>query len=354
MLIAGMNELKEAIAFAKSAGSKWPESMRMPDGQFVMTYDSGEKPPDNEVLGPVAPRGDHSGIVYRGGKLLTEWGDTARPDMTFSVAKSYLALLAGLALGDGLIRSLDDKAGDYALDDGFRSEQNRDITWRHLLTQTSEWSGLLFGKEDRIDHNRVVGLQVAEAPKGTRRQLKKPGSYWEYNDVRVNRLSLSLLQLFREPLADVLRREIMDPIGASREWQWQPYRNSTVEIDGRSLPSVPGGSHWGGGLWMSSRDHARFGTLLAQGGRWNGRALLPAEWITEMRRPCALNPEYGLLTWLNTGRRQFPSAPESSFAARGAGSNVIWIDPEHDLVVVVRWIDKPHVDGFIARVLEAA
>ena len=105
---------------------------------------------------------------------------------------------------------------------------------------------------------------------------------------------------------------------------------------------------------MSSRDHARFGSLLAQGGRWNGRALLPAEWITEMHRPCALNPEYGLLTWLNTGRRQFPSAPESSFAARGAGSNVIWIDPEHDLVVVVRWIDKPHVDGFIARVLDAA
>ena len=70
-----------------------------------------------------------------------------------------------------------------------------------------------------------------------------------------------------------------------------------------------------------------------------------------MRRPCALNPEYGLLCWLNTGRRQFPSAPEASFAARGAGSNVIWIDPERELVVVMRWIDKPHVDGVIARVL---
>jgi len=163
-----------------------------------------------------------------------------------------------------------------------------------------------------------------------------------------------LLQLFREPLADVLRREIMDPIGASREWQWEPYRNSALEIDGRRLPSVPGGSHWGGGLWMSSRDHARFGSLLARGGSSHGRQLLRAEWIAEMRRPCALNPEYGLLCWLNTGRRQFPSAPESSFAARGAGSNVIWIDPEHDLVVVVRWIDKPHTDGFIARVVEAA
>ena len=110
MLIAGMNDLKEAIAFAKVQRSKWPKSMKMPDGQFVMTYNSGEKAPDNEVLGPVTPRGGHAGIVYRGGKLLAEWGD-ATADMTFSVAKSYLALLAGLALGDGLIKSLDDKAG---------------------------------------------------------------------------------------------------------------------------------------------------------------------------------------------------------------------------------------------------
>jgi CubicO group peptidase (beta-lactamase class C family) len=148
MLIAGMNALKDAIAFAKAAESKWPKSMYMPDGQFVMTYDSGEKAPDNEVLGPVTPRGGHAGIVYRGGKILAEWGDVTRPDMTFSVAKSYLALLAGLALGDGLIRNLDDKAGDYALDDCFKSAQNQDITWRHLLTQTSEWEGTMFGKED--------------------------------------------------------------------------------------------------------------------------------------------------------------------------------------------------------------
>ena len=215
----------------------------MPDGQFVMTFDSGEKAPDNEVLGPVTPRGGHSGIVYRGGKVLAEWGDVARPDMTFSVAKSFLALLAGLAVGDGLIKDLDDKAGPSALDDGFTSEQNKDITWRHLLTQTSEWQGTLFDKEDRIDHNRVVGLAVAEAPKGTRRQLKKPGTFYEYNDVRVNRLSLSLLQLFKEPLPSVLKRRIMDPIGASPDWKWDGYRNSTVTIDGKEMISVPGGGH---------------------------------------------------------------------------------------------------------------
>src|ERR1700722_19925925 len=243
MLIACMTDLKEAIAWAQAAESQWPQSMYMPDGQFVMTYDSGEKAPDNEVLGPVTPRGGASGIVYQGGKQIAEWGDTSRADMTFSVAKSYLALLAGLALGDGLIKSLDDKAGDYALDDGFKNAQNKDITWRHLLTQTSEWQGTMFGKEDRIDHNRVVGLAVAEAPKGTRRKLKKPGTFYEYNDVRVNSLSYSLLQLFKEPLPSVLKRRIMNPIGASSDWKWDGYRNSTVTINGQSMISVPGGGH---------------------------------------------------------------------------------------------------------------
>src|SRR5262249_34740054 len=89
MLIACMNALKDVIAYAQSIESKWAADMKMPDGQFVMTYDSGEKAPDNEIIGPVTPRGGHSGIVYRGGKVLAEWGDTNRTDMTFSVAKSF-------------------------------------------------------------------------------------------------------------------------------------------------------------------------------------------------------------------------------------------------------------------------
>ncbi len=181
-----------------------------------------------------------------------------------------------------------------------------------------------------------------------------PGTLWEYNDVRVNRLSLALLRVFRQRLGGVLRREVMDPIGASAGWEWQPYRNAWVEIDGRRVPSVPGGSHWGGGLWMSSRDHARFGLLVQRGGRWGARQIVSQAWIDEIRKPGALNPQYGLMWWLNTSRAQLPSAPASSFAARGAGSNVIWIDPEHDLVVAVRWIDKASVGGFVKLVLEGA
>jgi CubicO group peptidase (beta-lactamase class C family) len=301
----------------------------------------------------VAHRGGHSGIVYRGGKLLAEWGDTGRADMTFSVAKSFLSLLAGLAVGDGLIRSLDDKVADYALDDGFVSAQNKTITWRHLLTQTSEWSGTLFDKEDRIDHNRVVGLQVAEGPKGTRRAMKTPGSHYEYNDVRVNRLSLCLLQLFKEPLPSVLKRRIMDPIGASTGWRWEGYRNSTVTIDGKPMISVPGGGHWGGGIVISARDLALMGLLVAQGGAWNGQQLLPKGWTAELVKPCPVAPFYGLMWWLNTDRRQFAAASERSYFAFGWGSHIVWIDPDKDLVTVLRWVDRKRAGGFVDRLLGA-
>ncbi len=353
MLIAGMTDLKEAIAWAQASECHWPHSMYMPDGQFVMTFDSGEKAPDNEVLGPVTPRGGQAGIVYRGGKLLAEWGETTRADMTFSVAKSYLALLAGLALGDGLIKSLDDKVAGYVADDGFTSEQNRDITWRHLLTQTSEWQGSVFGKEDRIDHNRVVGVTVADAPKGTRRAMKKPGSFYEYNDVRVNRLSYSLLQIFKEPLPQVLKRRIMDPIGASAGWKWDGYKSSTVTIDGKPMISVPGGGHWGGGIVISARDLALMGLLVAQSGVWNGQQILPKGWTAELIKPCPAAPFYGLMWWLNTDKRQFAAASEQSYFALGWGSHIVWIEPEHDLVTVLRWIDRKKAPRFVELLLGA-
>jgi len=345
--------LDEAIAYALAHDAPWPALLHLPDGRFALTAEAGEKPPDDEILGPVTSRGGPAGLILRGGRIAAEWGDPGRPDMTFSIAKSYLALLTGLAVGDGLIRSLDDRVGGHALDDGFNSAQNRDITWRHLLQLTSEWEGTLFGKADMIDRHRSAGPTPATAPKGTFRALQRPGTCWEYNDVRVNRLALSLLQVFREPLPDVLRRRIMEPIGASATWRWDGYRNATVDIDGKAMVSVPGGGHWGGGLVISARDHACVGQLVAGDGVWEGRRLLPEGWCAELRRPCAIAPYYGLLWWLNTGRKLYPSAPDTSLFALGWGSHIIWIDPDHDLVAVVRWIDRAHADGFIKRVLDS-
>lgn len=342
--------LQAAIVHHRAHESTWPRDFITPSGKFIGVAD---EPADSAVLGPVRPRKDPSGLVVRQGYIVAEWGDTRRTDMSFSIAKSYLAVLTGLAVQRGLIRDVDEPLAATAVDDGFASPQNATITWRHLLQQTSEWQGTLWDKPDSIDHHRDVGKsELGNASKGTPRPMRPPGTLWEYNDVRVNRLSLSLLQRFRRPLPDVLREAIMDPIGAADDWAWHPYHNSWIDLDGQRLPSVPGGSHWGGGLWMATRDHARYGLLMQRQGQWGDRRLLDAGWIEQMRQPCQINPGYGFLWWLNTGRTALPSAPASSYAARGAGSNVIWIDPEHELVVVLRWIDKTSVDGFLRLVLE--
>ena len=98
-----------------------------------------------------------------------------------------------------------------------------------------------------FDRYRTLQFQgsAAKGRKSDPRPLQTPGGYWEYNDVRINQLSLALLHLFGRPLPEVFRENIMLPIGAGDQWRWVGYVNSWVEIKGRRVQSVPGGSHWG-------------------------------------------------------------------------------------------------------------
>lgn len=328
--------------------TKWSRDLA-----HMVATDFGETPPWNETLGPVRPRGGPNGLILHRGRLVGEWGDTGQVDLTFSVAKSYLSILAGLALDRGLIGGLDEPVRDTVDDGGFDPPHNDAITWRHLLQQTSEWEGTLWDKPDRIDRYRTVAGRPAEGKKGDPRPLHAPGGYWEYNDVRINRLSLALLRVWRRPLPEVFDELVMRPIGASRDWEWVGYRNSWVDIGGRRVQSVSGGSHWGGGIFIHARDQARVGLMIAQGGVWDGRRILSAERIDEMRAPCRLYPNYGLLWWLNTGHGLYPNASAASFYARGAGGNITWIDPEHDIVAVMRWIDNAAADEFMRLVTDA-
>jgi CubicO group peptidase (beta-lactamase class C family) len=183
------------------------------------------------------------------------------------------------------------------------------------------------------------------------RAIQAPGAFYEYNDVRINRFSLSLLRLFGTGLPDVLKAEIMDPIGASQTWRWVPYNNSQVEIGGRQIGSVSGGTRWGGGLWIDSEDLARFGLLILNHGRWGQRQLVSAKWLKDAVTPSAHGPDYGYLWWLNTKKEQWPNGPATSFAAIGNGSNTIWIDPEHDIVFVWHWHQGKAMDGMIQRIV---
>lgn len=191
------------------------------------------------------------------------------------------------------------------------------------MQQTSEWDGELFGKVPTGHRGERIG-----------EPLHPPGEHWEYNDVRVNLLSRCLLEVFREPLPEVLHRAVMDPLGASASWSWHGYSTSSVTIDGRMIESVSGGAHWGGGIWMSTRDLALVGRLYLHDGLWNGRRIISSDWIARTRTSCDRNPMYGYLWWLQHDR----DGRQVSFAAQGGGSHHCFVIPDHDLVVAVRWI----------------
>jgi CubicO group peptidase (beta-lactamase class C family) len=339
--------IADAVSFAKANEIAWPRDLRahLESGYF-------EPPPDNAIIGPVAPRGGPAGVILHRGARIAAWGDTARADMTFSVAKSYLSLLTGLAEGDGLIASLDEPVSARVASEHFAGPRNGIVTWRQLLTLTSEWEGTLWGKSDLIDRSRDLARE-GKSHKGEARPLHDPGTFWEYNDVRVNVLSLALLHLFRAPLPEVFRARIMDPIAASADWSWHAYDTARVKIDGVAMPSVPGGGHWGGGVFMGADDQARIGQLVLQRGTWQGRQLIPETWIAALAVPCTLKPEYGLLWWLNTDRTAAPAASASSIFARGAGGNTTWIDPEHGIVSVTRWLEPEAFAPYAARVIAA-
>ena len=335
--------LAGAVAWAQTQETDWPKDFSTQEKMF------------GRRLGPLPPtRASTNGLIIRHGYIVAEFGDTTAVDPTYSVAKSYLASIAGLALDRGMISSVDQPCAALIHDGGYDSPHNSKVTWRHHLTQTSEWEGELFGKDHRFIGEREYGSGAMKP-----REIREPGSFYEYNDVRINRFSLSLLRLWKRPLPEVLKSEIMDPIGASDTWRWVPYTNATVDIDGTPMPSVSGGTRWGGGLWISAQDHARFGLLMLRAGNWNGRQILSTDWVaqatTANTSPASFGarPDYNMLWWLNTSGF-WPAAPESSYAAQGAGENSIWVDPEHDLVIVWRWHKGGNTKAeFYRRVLEA-
>jgi CubicO group peptidase (beta-lactamase class C family)/uncharacterized protein YdeI (YjbR/CyaY-like superfamily) len=308
----------------------------------------GGREPFDTPIGPVAPRGGLNGLIVKNGYIVAEWGETRRVDMTFSVTKSFLSTVVGLAWQKGLIKDVNDPAGDYVPGDLFEGPHNSRITWDHLLRQTSDWQGTLWGKPDWAD--RPEGQTPADWPK---RPQREPGTFYKYNDVRVNVLALAALHVLRRPLPQVLREDIMEPIGASTTWRWHGYDNAWIELDGQKMQSMTGGGHWGGGMFISARDMARFGYLFLRNGRWNDRELVSPKWIAMARTP-GVNPTYGFMNWfLNTDRKLFPNAPASSVTFQGNGSNIIYIDWENDLLVVVRWIQQRAFNDFIGQVLGA-
>ena len=354
-----MTPIAQAIAFAQAHEVPWPRDPLTDPSCWGVHH--ADPPPWNRLRGPVHARGPVSGVVWQHGAEIAAWGEPDRADLSFSVAKTYLALLAGVAHGRGLLPNVNEPVIARVPGIGFEAPHNLPITWAQLLEQTSEWEGTCLGVPDTVDRYRHVSHdpRPATGRKGDARPLQTPGTYWEYNDVRINQLSLALLHLFGRPLPEVLRDAILQPIGASDSWRWMGYDDAWVELPQpggavtRRVQSVPGGTHWGGGMSISARDQARTGQLLLNGGRFGETQLIPAAWVERMRQPCAIAPFYGWLTWLNRDGRTFPGASADSSFMIGAGGHYVWVEPRHDAVVVARWLDPEHAPGFIEQVAAA-
>jgi len=335
--------LQTAVEFAKSNEYSGSRDLR------IAIHNSFGFEPFNEIVGPTRERGGPAGMILKDGYIVAEWGDIHRVDMTFSVTKSYLSTVVGLAYDRGLLNSLADPVSSYVWDGTFDGDHNSKITWEHLLNQSSDWSGTLFGMPDWADRpSGDGGLDVWKY-----RELHEPGTYFKYNDVRVNLLAYSILQVWRRPLPQVLKEYVMDPIGASSTWRWYGYSTSWVDMDGMKVQSVSGGGHSGGGLFISSADHARFGLLFEREGIWEGNQLISRDWIVKATQSSPAFEGYGYMWWLNRGARSVTDAPSSAFYATGFGGNYLVVDPENDLVIVTRWLEPQRFVEFLLMVYQS-
>ena len=351
----GMDSVKlaDAIAYAIEKESKTPRDLELNH------YQTFGREPVGAASGPLAPRGGATATT------------ATAVEITNSVTKSFLSTVVGLAFDAGRIRSVDDTVsqvmppilraypngtglgadwpGDAKWLRPFDSPHNKRLTWDNLLRQVSDWEGTLWGKPEWADR------PAQQVNTWTTRPRVEPGSAYEYNDTRVNVLALAALQLWRQPLPEILRDKIMEPIGASNTWRWYGYDNSWIVLDGKMVQSVSGGGHWGGGMMINAWDMARFGLLTQRRGVWGGKQLLSDAWVTKALTPTPAQPTYGYMNWfLNTDRKYVPAAPPQAFVHVGAGNNIIYVDPVNDVVAVVRWIDSnASVNGFVERLLAA-
>jgi CubicO group peptidase (beta-lactamase class C family) len=164
--------LDEAVKQAIASENPAPKEMML---FLAMTFGANE--PFDTPIGPVKDRGAANGIITRHGYIVAEWGDPKRVDMTFSVTKTFLTTVVGLAWQRGLIRDVNDYARDYMPPgvDLFEAQHNQTIKWDHLLRPTSDWQGTIWGKPDWAD--RPEGEKPSDWPN---RKLWEPGTHYKY------------------------------------------------------------------------------------------------------------------------------------------------------------------------------
>jgi CubicO group peptidase (beta-lactamase class C family) len=266
-------------------------------------------------------------LVLKGGRIVHEsyYRGTEAEDLriSWSMAKSFLSILFGTVLEEGAIASLDDPVVEYA--PALKGSAYDGATIRQVLNMAS---GVKFD-EDYLDFHsdinrmgRVLALggSMDGFAAGLKDRESEPGTRWQYVSIDTHVLGMVIAGATGRDPADLMVERVIQPMAFEAE----PY----FLTDGEGTAFVLGG------LNMRTRDYARFGQMVLQKGKWQGRQIVSADWIEASTRPSAPGGAlYGYQWWI-------PDDAGGDFMAQGIYGQYIYISPRHDTVIVVNAADR--------------
>ena len=267
-------------------------------------------------------------VVLKNGQLVHEgYYLGTRPEdlrISWSVAKSFLSALFGVLQAEGAFASLDDPVEKYA--PLLKGSAYEGVTIRDVLTMSS---GVAFN-EDYLDFNsdinkmgRVLALggSMDEFAANLKLREAEPGSRWHYVSVDTHVLGMVIRGATGKDIPALLETRILAPMG----FEEAPY----YVTDGLGVSFVLGG------LNVMTRDYARFGQMIAQGGLWQGKQVVPADWVKASTSPQAKDSSaYGFQWWIP------PDATPGEVMAQGIYGQYIYINPSLNVVIAVNAADR--------------
>lgn len=279
----------------------------------------------------IAARDVTSLVVLKDGAIVYEnyFQGTGPEDrrISWSVAKSYLSALVGILLDEGKIASLDDQVTKYAptlIGSAYDGASLRNVL--HMA------SGVTFD-EDYLDYDsdinrmgRVVALggRLDDFTAELTDTFAEPGSQWQYVSIDTHVIGMVVRGATGRGIPELLSEKIIAPLGL----EYAPY----YIVDGSGTAFVLGG------LNMTTRDYARFGQMYAQGGQWNGKQVVPEEWVQASTSPTAPTADgqigYGYQWWIPVG------AADGEYMARGIYGQYIYVDTARDVVIATNAADR--------------
>jgi CubicO group peptidase (beta-lactamase class C family) len=284
-------------------------------------------------------------LVVRHGYLVAEryWRgvDAGDGHNSFSVTKSFVSALVGIALAEGHLEGLDQTVEELLADHlpAGADPRLRRVTVAQLLTMSSGLAGddSLAGGLDGISDGLARSRDWVRHILG-RRLETSPGERWAYSSDSAHLLSAIVADATGQSTLAFARAKLFGPLGIASDGAREPalhdwpltqpglaaYERATV-----AWPKDPQGYHYGGGfLKLPARDLAKLGYLYLNGGRWDGAQVVPAEYVAASTRP-RRDPSFGYLWWLTD------AAGHDSFRAEGFGGQLVQVIPDLDLVVVI-------------------